>query len=976
MGWLNYTDDEVARFHPEFQGVGNAALVAMNLGQEFEWIHHARTPANPLIPDFVFRRRATGQWLLALELKRTKEAVLSIRNQVQAKAYAETNQHLYNPIGPRYFAISNLEVTLVHALNGNRPPQECRLEDGYFASGDFSTTPTPTHRDRFQQHIRHIIDLVCGGQPPAFETVWPGILAELLARSEQAAAIPHALVEEPRTRNWPIIRDYFTSGLTVDSARLLFLRCLMAEYLRGILLKYQHPRAAAIPPAQPNLPALAATIAALQQIDFRTLFEAQAPALYRDVAQPALQTLLTTYLESLVSPGRRVVDLATTRIDAPELVDSLLSTVYPPEVQNQSGKIRTDPELAALLVSLTLPMPVPSVVDPCCGDGALLSPAYDLLVDKGVEPRDAASALRGIEADPVALRLAEVRLALKHTAVLEPQPAIALTYGDMFAHSEVIRDARAILMNPPFKRYEDQDERPIPDGLRAHYNQAIRASVGHNPTTTGGQANLFHYYVEFVVGAAPPNTLIGIVLDNKWYHNGYGAVLRRLLLENCEILGIVEYPHWAFFENWAIATSLLVVRRVVHVDPNHRVRFVRARTDPRGADLHIVARAFHNGAPWPVDWRCREERQTELRSSEGWKKYFAAALENDFRVHDWPLLPNLFEQNRRGSLEKEGGGVEVYEFPFDRTDYGPRREAQPDGVGFQTREAGPLTHAQNEALRQLAAQIPEDYQGWALRNSNEVEHYELTRTDVTKDQTLEPPRLRNIYAEFLNGRTRWMAGHEQALAEMIAHPQVGAFIAAVEHVVGLNETVLERRKLWNVLREPIAGELIIPRKTRIGHRVYVNPFAFNLADRQVKISSNFIAFRGCNAIHPASGLDRATATRLIAAFLVSSFGQLQFEMEGYNREGLLSMERIHLGRVCVFDPRWISPEMRQPILDAFRALPYPIPADRRSPEQAERNALDTLLAGEIVRRCPQFNAADLLSEVHAALDEWLEARQP
>lgn len=976
MSWLNYSDDEVARFHPEFENVANTALIAMNLDRELEWIHHARTPASPLIPDFVLRRRVTGQWLLAVELKRTEEAVLSTRNQVQAKAYAEANQYLYGLAAPRYFAISNLEITIVHALNGDRPPQGCRVHGGYFDSGDFRTTAAEAHREQFRQDLHRVIDIATSGQAPVFDTVWPGIMAELVASAAQAVGIPHAPLEEPHTPNWPIIRDYFASSPSVDSARLLFLRCLMAEYLRGILLKYQHPRATEIPPTQPNLTAVAVTIAALQQIDFRTLFEAEAPALYREVAQPALRNLLTTYLESLVQPGRRVVDLATTRLDAPDLVDSLLSTVYPPEVQNESGKIRTDPELAALLVRLTLPMPVPSVVDPCCGDGALLSPAYDFLIDQGVGTREALGALRGIEADPVALRLAEVRLVLKQTATLQPQHQLALTYGDMFAYPEVIQAASAVLMNPPFKRYEDQDEKPVPDGLRAHYNHAIHALDGHHATTTGGQANLFHYYVEFAVKAARPNTLIGIVLDNKWYHNGYGAVLRRLLLDNCEILGIVEYPHWAFFEHWTIATSLLIIRKAERIAPDHRVKFVRARTDPRGVDLRVVARAFHNGDAWPLDWRCRETQQTELTSSRGWKGYFGTALEKDFRLEDWPLLPDLFDWSRRGSLEKEGGGVEIYEFPFERTDYGPRREAQPGGSGFQTREAGDLSQDENRQLRELAAQIREEYRGWALRNSDQVEHYELTPTDVEKDQTLEPPRMRANYAQFLRNRTPWTAGHDGAVDEMSVHPQLGPFIAAVERLVGLDETVLERRKIWNVLREPIAGELIIPRKTRIGHRVYVNPFAFNLESRQVRISSNFIAFRDCTATDPESGLDRAAATRLIAAFLVSSFGQLQFEMEGYNREGLLSMEGIHLGRVRVFDPRWISAGQRQPILDAFRALPYPIPADRRSSEQPERNRLDSLLALEIVNRYPRFNATNLLSEVHAALDEWLEARQP
>jgi hypothetical protein len=750
----------------------------------------------------------------------------------------------------------------------------------------------------------------------------------------------------------------------------------MAEYLRGILLKYQHPRAAAIPPTQPNLAAVAATIAALQEIDFRTLFEAQAPTLYRDVAEPALQDLLTTYLESLVQPDRRVVDLATTRLDATDLVDSLLSTVYPPDVQNESGKIRTDPELAALLVTFTLPRPVASIVDPCCGDGALLSPAYDFLLARRVAAREALAAIRGVEADPVALRLAEVRLALKQSSTLQLEPQVALTYGDMFAHPELIRGASAVLMNPPFKRYEDQGEKPVPEGLRLHYNQAIRAIDGHRATTTGGQSNLFHYYVEFVVKAARPDTLIGIVLDNKWYQNGYGTVLKRFLLSNCEILGILEYPHWAFFEHWAIATSLLVLRKVDQVDPTHRVKFVRARTDPRGADLRLVARAFHNGDPWPVDWGFQEQRQAELDPVQGWKKYFGAALENNFRLVDWPFLPDLFEWSRRGRLEMEGGGVQIYEFPFGRTNYGPRRHAYPHRRRFQTRKGRALTNAENRTLRELAAQIPAEYRGWTLRRSDRIEHYELTESDVTRDQTLEPPVLRRNYAAYLRGRPPWTVEHERAVDEMAAHPQVGRFISEVERTVGLNEAVLRRIELWNALREPVAGELIVPRKMRAGHRVHINAFVFDLNSRQVRISSNFIAFNVCSATDMESGLDRRIATRLIAAFLVSSFGQLQFEIEGANREGLLAIEEAALERIRVFDPRWISPERRQPILDAFRALPYPIPTNRRSPEQPERNALDELFAVEIVGRYPQFSADELLSEVHAALDEWLEARQP
>jgi len=113
---------------------------------------------------------------------------------------------------------------------------------------------------------------------------------------------------------------------------------------------------------------------------------------------------------------------------------------------------------------------------------------------------------------------------------------------------------------------------------------------------------------------------------------------------------------------------------------------------------------------------------------------------------------------------------------------------------------------------------------------------------------------------------------------MRANAQVSAYIGEVENIVNLTEAVLPREMLWTVLREPVAGELIVPRKTRTGHWVHVNPFAFDLAQRQVRISSNFIAYRECLAIDPASELTRETSTRLIAAFLVSSFGHFFFEL--------------------------------------------------------------------------------------------------
>lgn len=976
LPWLTYSDDEVARFHPEFEDAANDALRRLGLDGDLEWVHHVRTPGSSIIPDFVLRKRIGGQWLLAFELKRRPEAVFSTRYQIQAKGYAETNQHLYGPTAPKYYAISNLEITILSALNGHRPPRECQLLDGTYESGSFYRDARSDHRERFVNDLMNIIRVVTSAGPPRFDEVWPAVLSELIAYSEALPASIEITLPEPATPNWAVIRDLFASPLDIESARVFFLRCLMAEYLRGILIKFGHARATALPAMRADQSVVANAIAALRQVDFSVLFEDFAPKLYRALRDPTVRASLLRYAESLVTPGRRVVEFARDRIDAPTLIDSLIPALYPGSTHDQSGKVQTDPDLATILARLTFGGPLGSVLDPCCGDGVLMAAAYDYLSETRGNAQEVLASVGGIEADAVAARIAEVRLALKQPATLEPIPPINVIRGDLFANAGVVRQAEAILMNPPFLRYEEQQGLRIPSALRDHYNQAIQAVSGRAPSTTGGQPNLYNYYVEFVIRTAAPGTRLGIILDNKWYHNRYGVSLCELLLAECEIEGIIEYPHWAFFADWAIATSILIVRKVDVVDPAHEVKFVRSKADPRGVDLRALVEAFHRGAAWPIDWTCHTKPQREIDARDSWKQYFSTELKNDFRLSTWPTLNDLFQVTRRGSLDKEGGGVSVYEVPFGRTNYGPRRLLRPSGSGWQTRRGRALTDEENERLRGLADRIPEEFRGWALRNSDDIEHFELTVSDVQQQQTIEPPILRGHYDTFLDGRTNWTDAHEDALTSMRAEPSVSAYINEIEAVVNMTEDVLPREKIWVALREPIAGELIIPRKIRSGHRVHINPFAFDLTGRQVRVSSNFITYTDCIATDPASGLSREVAARLVAAFLVSSFGQLQFELEGYNREGLLAVEKHHLSRVRVFDPRRVRPQNRQRILDAFAALPYPISTSRFSAEQPERNELDRLLAEEIAAEHPQFDVANLLAEVHAALDEWLIARQP
>jgi hypothetical protein len=980
MPWLSYCDDELARFHPEFESAAMEALTQSGLGHSHEWIHHHRTPGNSLVPDFVLCSRRGNQWVLAVEIKRTREAVYSTRYQMQAKSYAETNQALYPPVAPRFFAITNMEVTILFALNQGRPPLECRLQNGVFDSGLFGTQAAVGHRRTFVNQIAQVVETVTAAGGPTFDVVWPGVMSDLLAYAGDLPMGSDIQISEPTTPNWHLVRDYFLGSNWENSSRLFILRCLMCEYLRGLLLRHGHPNALGLPPIQPNHPgsSTATAIETLRQIDFHVMFPASESGLYRALSDPRTREVLGGYVGRIALHSRRVVELARNRVDAWGVIESLMTTIYPVETQADCGKVTTDPELAAILATLAIGHSPHSVLDPCCGDGSLLCAAYDRLRTLGLDHQVALAAVSGIEADPIAARLASVRLALKEPAAIALDPPISITQGDMFAHRGTLARANLLLMNPPFKRYETQDESSTLASLRRYYTQAIEAIDGRAATASNGQPNLYSFYVEYLSRTAHSGARIGLILDNKWYHNKYARSLRDSLLSSFQIDAVVEYPHSAFLSSWMIATSLLLARKTTAVDPRHTVRFIRCKVDPRGVDLNALLAAYEQKGAWPTDWTCQLKLQRELSPDKGWKTEFAEGLVQDYRRSDWPTLDDLFAWGRRGSLEKEGGGIGVLEFPFQRPQYGPRRlRKQPPLRPFQTTKGQALTREQNEALARLADAIPTEYRGWALRNADKPQHYRLVPDEVVADQTVEPPSLRAL-PEIYRSRERspWTAHHDAALAEMKSEPAVAAYVAAIETVVNVNEDVLAREELWNALREPTAGELIIPRKTRSGHRVHTNPFALNSRSRQVRVSSNFISYSGCTAADLQTGLDQEMAVTLIAAFLVSSFGQLQFEMEGYNREGLLALEKTQLSRIRVFDPRWVRPVSRSLVLAAFSELPYPIRTDRLSASQSERNRLDTIYGYEIAARFPEFDANALTAEVHTALDEWLTARQP
>lgn len=968
MSWLSYTEDEVGAFHPAFEEVAKLALLELGMSSTHKWLHHPSSMGVGVVPDYVLADAATGRWIIVVEIKRRPDAVKSERNQIQAKGYAEANASYFRAGWPRYFCVTNLEVTQGFALRDGLPPRDCQVEGMQFESGFFSSSPKNEHQGKFKEDLKALIVAARDIRDPSFSHVWPRIARDTYHQAEELVFAP--AMDGTSGLVPSVVREYFTIDYRLNARRQMLIRCLIAEYLRGLLHRYDHPQKAAVGPLGTTLAGAANSLSRLRTIDFQGVFEDNIASVYLGFEKDTqVQPYVENYLKSLAKEGVSV--LASTRPDSFSLPESLVEESGPSAVRDARGKAATDPELAALLIALSITDSSGQILDPGCGEGNLISAAYDWLRANGVSHEQALGQTVGLEADPLAAKIAALRLVLKEPRLASNHAPCRIEVADMFSSKAKIEEADVIVMNPPFKRYEVQDEAPIPAPLREHYQSAIK-SLGTDVTSDKGQSNIFALYVEYLINAAKPGTTVGIVLDNRWFHNDATSAIRELLLRECTILGLVTYPHSRFFEDLMIATSMVVVQKQAP-SSNHCVSFARVE-NPAGTAAEEAAAAIRGGKV-PHGWTVQRRLQTDLTSGS-WKKHFSASLSNEFRQTPLVKLPTLFGRVRRGSLAKEGGGIAVFEFP-ERTQYGPKRSKKPNGNAFQTLSGAKLSSSENEELRELASKFPDQFRGYAINKADRIGSYELTTSDVCRDWTIETPlqRSQHLAADYFSERRRrWDGQLEQAVQSLRNDAATGLYVDRIAQLVGLDESVLPPQQLWNSLREPFAGELVIPRKQRVGHRVHLNKFAFDPTGRQVRLSSNFLSYGGCLAEDSNIGLNCETSVVLIAAWLMSSFGHLQFETEANNREGARSLEQHHLENVWVLNPRHISPSGRDQIKVAFSALPFPVRTDVRPELQNELVALDRLFAKELVRMKVCSDGDALLLEVWDRLHDLHEER--
>ncbi len=233
-----------------------------------------------------------------------------------------------------------------------------------------------------------------------------------------------------------------------------------------------------------------------------------------------------------------------------------------PDEQTLLGQFYTPPAVADLLVALTLEgsegeAGPPTILDPACGDGALLASAYEWLAARGYLHAQLLESLWGFELSQAAATAATAALAARG----EGSPYILA--GDFFARepgqfagAREVPGFDRIIGNPPYLRSQNQDD--LDPAYRARlFQAAARAGVRPHAKT-----DLFGFFIYHASRFLKIGGRLGFITPASWLTSEYAAALQTLLVGELRLSVIVSSSAESFFPEVDVHTVLLLAERV------------------------------------------------------------------------------------------------------------------------------------------------------------------------------------------------------------------------------------------------------------------------------------------------------------------------------------------------------------------------------------------------------------------------------
>jgi len=155
----------------------------------------------------------------------------------------------------------------------------------------------------------------------------------------------------------------------------------------------------------------------------------------------------------------------------------------------------------------------------------------------------------------------------------------------------------------------------------------------------------------------------------------------------------------------------------------------------------------------------------------------------------------------------------------------------------------------------------------------------------------------------------------------------------------------------------------------MGWRAHLNPLALEPNGPQLRVSSNLWSLRDLKL--SSESVNREHMALTVLAFLMSSFGQIQFEYFGDNREGTRKIEKAAcVDKVRCPNPESVTEDKRNGMIKCLKALPCPIDSGRLPDYDSNRRQLDLFVASHLLDSTIDApEVIQLADQVEADLDQ-------
>lgn len=558
MQKLWYSYDEVNDFHPIVESVLNAAIIKTGYDRIAEVIHHPTIPNSTIVPDFGIRLINSQKYVFIIEVKRYNRDVHSQRYQNQSRAYVTEFAPYWDSTYHKYFCITNVEQFFLFAdrqgslstcILKNNPqkhiPFEAITHDATETIAEFQTT--------IENTLYHIFNRT----KPDWINNWQPIIEQFY---QNFISLKSSL--------------QFPSSTSKELSLYELFRLLAYAFLKEFYHQNNNPNKVhfrSFPSQKKTLNRFKSKLnnnySRILQLDFKQIFSNhpnQNQRIFPDNFTDSTANHFKDLIQSLSEYSRAAVKESPT----PSYVFNLLtSKVYDWEQMHKTGKVMSDAELSSLLATLTIENHKDKILDPCCGDGALLEAAYDQLyflassAGTSKTHNEALIQIEGIEIDPFLAQLATFRLIAKNLIQVNHKTEANLSIGNAFELPK--RGAfDIVVMNPPFLR-NDNPTAPITDRAKRQMIEAIEKQDISCFVKLAKQPNLYFYFVNYAWHYLSPKGKAGIILMAKFLNNKDGAFLKAFLLDKIE--AVIAYPN-NYFEGFKVTSIIVVLAK--KISPN------------------------------------------------------------------------------------------------------------------------------------------------------------------------------------------------------------------------------------------------------------------------------------------------------------------------------------------------------------------------------------------------------------------------